>query len=536
MTMDEDTLAVLRQMFEGRGVISVRRWLLAEERTPFAVRTGAGDSAQMEGVLGLPVVEDGFVSKIPMVAGNYFSSDDAREVIISSAAAALLNIDPEQIQSAVLHFHDMDLKVVGIFDDLQFRNLKDLNGLPLLPILKLVADGADQVAAKQRPDAISDSMRTKDVQDMGSLFFADPAALLVVPMNTAKNMGAGPYSISLKMNDDDPIWPVADMLLTATQSRFYIGSRVPFSPSTTGERQMVVAGVYYIGSSYRTSVGGLAVLLIPLFIASTIILNTMIGSVYERKKEIAVYNAIGLNPHHIGLFFLAESLVYGVIGSVGGYLIGQVISILIAKTGLISDLNFNYSSLSVAYVILFTVAIVLLSTIYPAMAATKSAVPSGKRTWSLPPHDGRLMSVLFPFIYQERIAVGVLAYLHNYFSRFTEASIGDMIANLEKHTHEKDAQGRDIWSLSYHVAMAPFDLGVTQKMIFDLAYNDHIQAYCLNLKLLRVSGQDSNWVTVNRPFLERMRKYLMRWRNLDAAQQDIYVQDAIGGLCAKDVV
>ena len=37
-------------------------------------------------------------------------------------------------------------------------------------------------------------------------------------------------------------------------------------------------------------------------------------------------------------------------------------------------MNFNYSSLSVAYVIIFTIVIVLLSTIYPAFAAVRTAV------------------------------------------------------------------------------------------------------------------------------------------------------------------
>jgi hypothetical protein len=52
------------------------------------------------------------------------------------------------------------------------------------------------------------------------------------------------------------------------------------------------------------------------------------------------------------------------------------------------------------------------------------------------------------------------------------------------------------------------------------------------MNIERISGQDTNWVTTNRPFLERMRKYLMRWRNLDMAQQHVYVQQANQGLTA----
>ncbi|MBU4199733.1 MAG: ABC transporter permease [Kiritimatiellae bacterium] len=517
--MDEQTLAVISTLFEQRGTIVVRRWLLAKEGTPFHVMCNLGTQAQMEGILGLPCVEDGFLRRLPLVSGRFFSSDDAQEVILSSAAALVLHIDPDQIQAVTLSFQGMPFKVVGIFDDVQFRNMKDLNGLPLTPILKLVADNADK--ANKADKAVKDYM-----PDMGNLFFTDPAALMVIPVQTAKILGAQPYSISLKMKDEEPIWPMADLLLTATRARFFMSSRIPFVPSTQDEQQTVVPGVYFIGSNYSTSVGGLSVLLIPLFIASSIILNTMLGSVYERKKEIAVYNAIGLNPHHIGTFFLAESLVYGVIGSVGGYLIGQVLSLAISYTGLVQGINFNYSSLSVAYVILLTIAIVLLSTLYPAMAATKAAVPSGKRIWSLPKHDGRTMPVLFPFIYQPRIAIGVLAYLQEYFGRYSEASIGDMIATEEGHSHGVDAKGRDRHTLTYHVALVPYDLGVTEQLVFDLFYDDHVQAYCLHLNINRISGQDSNWVTTNRPFLEQLRKYLMRWRNLDVSEHSLFSERA----------
>ncbi|MDD5708065.1 MAG: FtsX-like permease family protein, partial [Kiritimatiellae bacterium] len=522
--MDESTLAALTQIFHGRGETVVRRWLLAEDQTPLPVANRAGDIAQFEGVLGLPMAEHGFLGPLPLVAGRYFSSDEAREAVLSSEAAEFLNIAPGELGKATVSIQGETLTVVGIIDGEQFRALRDLNGLPLTPILRLLADGADQKQTKRRPSGGS-SMRS-DVEDMGSLFFANPDALLIMPVNTARRWGAQPYSISLKLPDNEPIWPVADLLLTITRARFYMSSRVPFTPAAEGERQTVSAGVYYIGSNYSTSVGGLAALIIPLFIASTIILNTMLGSVYERKKEIAVFNAIGLNPHHIGTFFLAESFVYGIIGSVGGYLIGQALSLIIAWTGWIGDLNFNYSSLSVAYVILFTIAIVLLSTLYPAMAATKAAVPSGKRTWSLPPHDGRVMRVRFPFIYQERVAVGVLAYLREYFDRFSEASIGDMIASFQEQAAGRDGAGRAGWTLNYHTALAPFDLGVTQDASFALAFDEQVQAYCLIMTLTRVSGQDSNWVTCNRPFLERLRKYLMRWRNLNAAQQDLYIRHA----------
>ncbi len=183
------------------------------------------------------------------------------------------------------------------------------------------------------------------------------------------------------------------------------------------------------------------------------------------------------------MFFLAESFVYGVIGSVGGYLIGQVLSIAISRFNLVRGINFNYSSMSVAYVILFTIAIVLLSTIYPATVATRAAVPSGKRKWSLPPRQGNLMPVVFPFVYTPQVSAGVIGYLREYFGRFTAASIGDLIATPTAYRSDLDAAGRRVYVLDYHVALAPYDLGVTQHLRFRLGYDDKVQAYRLAMRI-----------------------------------------------------
>jgi hypothetical protein len=164
------------------------------------------------------------------------------------------------------------------------------------------------------------------------------------------------------------------------------------------------------------------------------------------------------------------------------------------------------------------------------MAAVRTAVPSGKRTWSMPAHKGNRMEIVFPFIYQPHIAPGVLAYLTDYFANFTEVSVGDLIAKLLARGHDQDARGRARYHLEYHIALVPYDLGVTEDLRFNLFYDDEVQAYRLVLHIDRVSGQDVNWLTTNRPFLERLRKYLMRWRNLDLAQQTLYVKQSEAAL------
>ncbi len=280
-------------------------------------------------------------------------------------------------------------------------------------------------------------------------------------------------------------------------------------------------GQYAIASRTTTQVGGILKVAIPIALGATIIFNTMLGAVMERRREIGIYNAIGLNPTHVMVFFLAESLVFGLIGAVAGYLIGQILSVVISRAGL--DLQLNYSSLSVMLVIFISILTVLLSTIYPAAMAARAAVPSGQRKWSLPQPEGDEIRLTFPFLYNDQHVLGVCAYLRSFMQQNTEASTGKFLAQPGAvGTVPSQAEGHHDKALAmlFDVAPAPYDLGVNQRMEVYAFYDTRVGAYMLGLHLTRLSGQKNNWVTVNQPFLESLRKRLLGWRSQrDEVQQ-----------------
>ena len=522
LRMDEDSRKVFEDMFAAEGQSIVRRWLLAEPGVakpsyPMMLSTRSGKSARILAGLGLTVKENGFLAPIPLLpGGRFFSADDALEAILPSGVSEALDIDPKQVGKVMVDFRGLRLKVVGLLDDERFRYIKDLNGKALLPILP------DE---KQEGQGGGGEEMEVGQEDDSGVAYVDMAQLILLPSDLAKYMGGEPFSISVKFEKDISMWSIMNRVLRITNAKFYLGSLESFAVGDEGKIKNS-AGVYYIGSNYTTSIGGLSRLIVPLIIAGTIILNTMLGSVYERRREIAIYNAVGLNPTHIAIFFLAEAFVYGVIGSVSGYLIGQLLAIGLREFDLVGDVNVNFSSLIVIYVIFFTIGLVLLSTLYPAHVATQTAVPSGKRKWSLPEHDGQTMEVAFPFIYHPNLTSGVMVYLVEYFNRFTEASMGEQIAGLESKSTGEDKEGRPTYHLKYDLALVPYDLGVTQKVEFHAAFDSKVESYRIIMSIHRVSGQDSNWVTTNKPFLERMRRLLMQWRNLDATRHGIYVQQA----------
>ena len=528
MRLDEPTTQTLIDMFsESAEQIAVRRWLLPKQRSardlvqPLPLEAG-DQSVQIDAVLGLQPAEAQLLPNgIPILeGGRFFSGNEAAEAVLPVGTANALKITKEMIGTAKVTLRGYELTVVGLTGDEQLRALRELSDRPILPI--------KSIQTSAFVENVDEANLASDVtmQDDSAVFRADTSALILVPEGTCRRMGGQPYSVSVKFDDDLPggLWPHVESLLHVTKAKFFIGSRNRMAVGASEHKTS--AGTYYIGTGFKTSVGGLSRLIIPLLIAATIILNTMLGTVFERKGEIAVYNAIGLNPKNIRMFFYAEAFVYGIIGAVGGYLIGQLLSIALTKTGVVQGINLNFSSLTVFVVIFFAILVVMASTIYPTWVAAAVAVPSGKRKWSLPEHDGNQMHLVFPFIYSSNVVAGIMGYLTEYFGRFTEASIGNLVVSNEVHAVGQDAVGRTTYSVAYDMALAPFDLGVTQHIEFVAKFDEVVESYRVHMTITRLSGQDSNWSTTNIPFMEKLRKHMMHWRNLEATKHHEYVTEA----------
>lgn len=66
--------------------------------------------------------------------------------------------------------------------------------------------------------------------------------------------------------------------------------------------------------------------LIALATASLGIVNTLVMSILERRREIGILKSLGADDRHIWLQFIAESGVIGAIGAVAGILLGWVVT------------------------------------------------------------------------------------------------------------------------------------------------------------------------------------------------------------------
>lgn len=123
--------------------------------------------------------------------------------------------------------------------------------------------------------------------------------------------------------------------------------------------------------------------LIVLGITATVVTNTLMMAVFERTREIGVLAAIGMKARRIMAQFLTESGMIATGGAIGGILLGVLINWYFSTYGfyignygvtgmLLGDVIYSHMTLpTVARLTLLTYIITLVSSLYPAIAASR---------------------------------------------------------------------------------------------------------------------------------------------------------------------
>jgi hypothetical protein len=306
-------------------------------------------------------------------------------------------------------------------------------------------------------------------------------------------------------------------------------------------------GVAYRGKRAReASLTGAVDMLIPLVIAALTVLNTIKGSVYERRSEIFVYNAVGIAPRFVFFMFFAEAFVYAVVGSVLGYFLSQGTGRMLTELELTGGLNMTFTSLNTVLASLAITASVFLSTLFPALSAMEIAAPAEESGWTIPEPEGDVMEMMLPFTFDPRDRLAVLEFFERFFLDHGEGSSGRFFcASPEMGLHEQldplDDEGY-IPRLSTTLWIKPFDLGVSQRLEIAMPVDPDTSEYIARLTLTRLSGTRESWVRLNNGFLKTVRKHFLHWRAVGPTQrtnmfdqararleQELAVQGAVNG-------
>lgn len=483
----------------------------------FVARAIIGMSASEPRVTDLP--------KKVLLAGRWFKDDDEKGVVLSRRMAERLGIGfengkiiatdaqaatsrpsatatsssrPASARATVAPTVDVygrTLPVIGIFDEDEFDKILDLDGEPLTPVDWILMAEKRGKEDPPNPDEVEEYIHyTSDT-------------VPIVSINVAIDVGGTIRSIATRLPAGEVETWTRELTRRTDQTMF----------------ANINGTVRLFSTVARTQFGGFFTAAVPVTIGCLIVLSTMLGAVYERKREIFICSSVGLAPNHISSLFLAESCVYAILGASLGYLLGQALTKLMMMFGLLSALSLNYSAMSTVVVTVLTMLVVVATTIYPARVAFRAAIPEepeGRKGASQ--GQGDRFTVDLPFLASAGDLVGVQAYLHEFLDAHADVWIGKLSID-QLVTSRREFRDAVIPVLEFRSWLVPFDLGISQHVEIGAVYRADHNAYQYRLVATRKSGDYHNWRRLNPQFLKIIRKQLLLWRILSPEEMQRYV-------------
>ena len=199
---------------------------------------------------------------------------------------------------------------------------------------------------------------------------------------------------------------------------------------------------------------------------------------------------------------------------------------ILATFGWVQVPEMNYSSTNAIVTILIVMATVLISAIYPAIKASKSANPGLLRSWKLPQPEGDVLDLVFPFTVSEYDLTGVVSFLKEHFDTFSDTGLGSFMARNARLIIEQNGN----LGVAARLTIAPFDLGVSEDIILKSAPSEIPGIDEVNIRLTRVSGQPKDWIRLNKVLLNDLRTQFLLWRSLPQPTMEVYRQRTLADI------
>jgi len=453
---------------------------------------------------------DPIAGGLPIIAGKWLpeNTEGPPRVLISDRMAQSLGIEPAQVENgAPLQLNGRALIVCGLFDAGRLDHFTDLDGRSILPF-----------------DV--EGLQSFEITTAGFYILADesdarvPAAdAIIAPASLASRETGGTETRTMAavVNLEGVAYREARSVI-----RQYVeqsGLRTVYG--LDGAAAMAVR-------RRHASVEGLVDLIIPLFIAAITVLNTMKGSVYERRDELYVYNAVGIAPRYIFAMFFAESLVYAIVGSVLGYFLSQGVGAALTALDLTGGLNMTFASLNSVYASLAVMGAVFFSTWFPARTAVEIAATSEDSGWKLPEAEGGSLEFDLPFLFDARERLAVLAFFRHFLLNHTEGDGGIFQSSMPRSLVESEGgapDGAPVPGVGCEIWLKPFDLGVSQELRILTPTDPQSGEYVARLQLVHRNGTRDAWNRLNRGFIATLRRQFLHWRAVSPQQKELLLAE-----------
>ncbi len=559
--LDDSEVAAVERLYGGRYPIGRHQWLLPSmtvwdgntdhiKNLELAVdhelvvagvkalkRARAGSVVAMEwnepafsGIDECLLTDRGWFERPPRTRAEKIAAAEAgaergKEAILPDTMARELGISVADVntRAPTVSIQGDEFVVRGIIDSVALNKRLGLDGEPLFPY---DLNSVQTLGMRRRPEGGQMAVVPADIGRLPAsevvLANAMPvpqSGQTIATMSCSVLFPSAPY----RLGPDEPERP-------AVGYREQRRVALEFLERTGKQAYYALDGVAYCGSRKRTrTLGGMLELLVPIVIAALAVFNTMRGSVYERRGEIQVYNAVGIAPNHVFFMFMAEALVYAVMGAMLGYLLSQATGRALTLAGLAGGLNMDYSSIETIYASLAIMGAVLLSAVLPARDAARMAAPSELASWTVPRVDGDVMTLNLPFTFTAHDRVAVVGYFARWLDANGVGGSGPFFCSPpEPFARVEAAQAPDdrlVPGVRGQVWLKPYDLGVSHRMEFSLPTDPETGEYVARIGLTRLSGHAAAWRRTVRPFLGTLRKQFLNWRaTTDAERGELFAE------------
>lgn len=513
----------------GRRTMLVKRFLTPQTNPTTVPAKPREIFAPIEGIVGLTPEEatvlplQGPPGKSFLRVGRWLAAGKDNEALIAPDTARQLRISDQDVLRgrAEIVFGEDRFAVVGIVNPDIADKYADLDGESFVPV-DLVIAGVD---LRGRGVDLT-NLPTMDVsQRMPHLSYSK--LMIVSYARTLRMSDTVHKAVAVKFGPNvDP-----DAALHRLTRRLKIPVFAGFVEKDPARSQSVL-----MQAVDTPGFKGISRLIVPIALAVFMIVNTLLGTVEERKDEIAMLNSVGLAPAHVGMLFLVEAVVYGVIGLVVGYLGGLCLAkLLLGNNALLtalgaSGLSLNYSSGATIVSCVLVLVIVVLSAAYPARQAKRMATPGTLARWVLPESDDGSISIEVPFTLTGGNAIGMIGFLDEYLAQHREATSPDFRVMHRALREVPDShEGQPELSLEGEAYLAPYDLGVSNSFRVLLRATTQPNIFRVRFAIARLGGDMNSYRRATQRFLDLLRRQFLIWRTLEPNDKQKYVTRALEG-------
>lgn len=506
--LGEPTTRIIRDQYGRRYTVAPRAWYFsAMVGEQSFIRVWCGNRYyDVTAIVGMSPAEEKVTNIRRAVIGQWLSSESKPQCLIPLRMARWFGIREKDIlegKQVSIQVLGMKVPVIGIINSEEMKKVVDLDGEMLTPVDYLMMQERRRV--QEQPTG-------QETMELEEYIHLSPDQVIIMPYGMLMSAGGNLRSVAIRFDWGSRKEAMRELRQLMDRIELNLFASIPERGKLT---------TYLCSAIGATGLRGVESIWIPMLIAALVVLTTMLGSVYERIREIGIYTALGLAPSHIGALFLAESSVYAVLGAIVGYLLGQIIAKLHVAYNLFSGLSLNYSSLAAMFATAFVMAVVIASTAYPAWQASRVSVPGIERRWKLPEPEGDYLRITLPFTVANAQALGVIAFLKEYLEAHADYSLGQFSTDKVMLSSYNTEYGEG-YRLEGMVWLAPYDLGVSEYFILETQPTKDIFANTIHITIRRESGDEASWMRVTRNFLNLIRKQFLMWRVLRAELKERY--------------